>query len=280
MKLGIIISSIVIIFGISAQAKKTRAGHKKCSWGCKSIPPLTKSHLQFGEGQQEALPSSNLKILIWNIYKGRKDNFSEFYPKHIEDSHLALIQEYMMSKDVIPTIDDNREHNMSVSFWMKKKQETGVITISTAKAEKIAVQRTSGKEPFVKSPKTNMVAYHKLQGSDLSLLSINIHGMNMTKTIELKKQIEMASSHINAHSGPVIFAGDFNTRNEERQIMVDQFMSGHHLEKVIYPNEFRKKKKLDHVYIRGLKINNAHLYGKNMGSDHPAIVLNVSLNKE
>jgi endonuclease/exonuclease/phosphatase (EEP) superfamily protein YafD len=275
---GLLLLSFSLLF-ISSQgfAKKIPQGHEKCSWACKSIPPLSESYLQYGNATLAELPSEKLKVFIWNIYKGKKKDFLDYYPAHIQNADLALIQEYITTDQILNTLVPYKDQNMSVSFWMKKQRKTGVITVSSAQSLGAFVQRTVDLEPFVKSPKVNMVTYHQLKDTDQTLLSINIHGINMTATITLQRQIQLAAGHLKHHTGPVIFAGDFNTRNIERQEMVDVFMDQYNLKKVIFPNEFRGKKKLDHTYIKGLRVDNAHLYLKNKGSDHPAMYVELSL---
>ena len=68
---NIIIFAGLCIFFLAphkAFSGKLPSGHKDCSWGCKSIPPLSESHIQYGASNNVALPSKNLKVFEYILY--------------------------------------------------------------------------------------------------------------------------------------------------------------------------------------------------------------------
>jgi len=93
---------------------------------------------------------------------------------------------------------------------------SGVLTASKAKPYEQYSLTTEGLEPIVKIPKTTLITTYKLSPSNKLLLVVNIHGINMANLEKFKAQLFKIDNKISGHSGPIIFAGDFNTRSKER----------------------------------------------------------------
>ena len=80
-----------------------------------------------------------------------------------------------------------------------------------------------------------------------------------------------------SHQGPIIVAGDLNTWSERRQRLVDEFMREHGLEPVVFTPDLRTTvfgRALDHVYVRGLKAENAEVIPVTT-SDHNALRMSL-----
>lgn len=58
---------------------------------------------------------------------------------------------------------------------------------------------------------------------------------------------------IHSHVGPVLFAGDFNTKNEERVNVLGEMLLAEGLVCVTWDNPLPGKQ-LDQAYVRGLKV--------------------------
>lgn len=58
---------------------------------------------------------------------------------------------------------------------------------------------------------------------------------------------------IRAHQGPVLFAGDFNTKNDERVEVLARMLAEVGLASVTWDNPLQGKQ-LDQAYARGLKV--------------------------
>jgi endonuclease/exonuclease/phosphatase (EEP) superfamily protein YafD len=81
------------------------------------------------------------------------------------------------------------------------------------------------------------------------------------------------------HNGPIIFAGDFNTKNPSRVALTKRILAKAGLKQAPWENP-TKKKQLDDAFTRGVTVKRARLIHDyvDKGSDHPAIELIVDIN--
>ena len=170
------------------------------------------------------------------------------------------------------------EWHLAASFNMKNNIAAGTVLGSAARPSNVHYYRTKDIEPFVKSPKATVLAYYVIPGSAKKLLAISIHGINWDGDEALERQLNMILPEINAHNGPVVFAGDFNTKNASRVALTKRILATAGLKQVPWENPL-KKKQLDDVFTRGMSIKRARLVHdwNDKGSDHPAIDLQVEL---
>tara|TARA_B100000749_G_scaffold280875_1_gene279615 strand:- start:61105 stop:61929 length:825 start_codon:yes stop_codon:yes gene_type:complete len=247
--------------------------YEDCSWKCKKIPPLSESYEFWGSPQSTHLDANSINLLVWNVYKGREDQFEREFTEFMDRADIAVLQEATLSSQMSDTYNKTQgvEFHLAVSFLMKRNVPTGNITTSRAITEIAQPLRTVDREPFSKSPKMNLVTRYSLSNGQ-KLLVINIHGINFRDTDRLKAQIELAKSYMDAHDGPIVYAGDFNTKNEEKLEMADRWMESYGMERLKFDGDNRRKK-LDNVYFRGLEVRDKQLLTNVEGSDHPAITV-------
>lgn len=242
-----------------------------------SVPTKGEVLSQFGSASSDPLPQT-FKVFVWNIYKGRKaafeDEFKSLY------NHLVLLQEMALTEELMPIYKSHAELQWehAANFFLKDGVRTGVGTGSASKALSVDFRVTDDLEPFAKLPKTIIVTEHAVQGLPASetLLVLNIHGINFRGTEGLVNQINQVLPIIHVHQGPVIFAGDFNTKNGERVETLTKMLKSEGLDIVVWDNPLSGKQ-LDQAYVRGLKVNKAHILTDVSGSDHPALLFEVSL---
>lgn len=247
-------------------------GHRPCNLLGHSLPAHGEVLSKFGsEASSDPLPQT-FKVFVWNIYKGRKPTFGTEFKAL--DYHLLLIQEMALSAELMPIYETHSklqwEH--AANFFLKDGVRTGVGTGSVSKALSVDFRVTDDLEPFAKLPKTIIITEYALQGVSETLLVLNIHGINFRGTEGLKNQINQVLPIIHNHKGPVIFAGDFNTKNDERVETLTEMLLTEGLEIVVWDNPL-KGKQLDQAYVRGLKVDYAHILTDASGSDHPALLL-------
>ena len=73
------------------------------------------------------------------------------------------------------------------------------------------------REPWIRTPKAVGITEFALTDSQQTLAVVNIHGINFTLGVgDFARQLADIRSVIEAHEGPVIVAGDFNTWNRRR----------------------------------------------------------------
>jgi endonuclease/exonuclease/phosphatase (EEP) superfamily protein YafD len=162
-------------------------------------------------------------VLVWNIHKeGNSRDWVEDYGKIYEDKRpdIILLQEARLNTGLKYAL-----HRTSKEMgWIfspniiETNHDTysGVLTASKVKPYEQHSITTEGLEPVVKTPKTSLITTYKLSPSNKLLLVVNIHGINMANFEKFKAQLFKIVNRISGYNGPIIFAGDFNTRNKER----------------------------------------------------------------
>lgn len=260
-----------------AQQQSNQYG--SCSYACKSIPPDSEVARYFGQDSANYLKSKKLSVLAWNIYKGRGAEFIPAFQFLSKDRDLVLLSEATTSAPVTNSFDLLRNFgwNFSVSFLMKENIGTGTAIGSYARPFDVHHYRTRDLEPMVNSPKAMTVAKFSIAGTSEKLMVISIHGINWVGDDAIVRQVQQVLPDIKAHNGPVLFAGDFNFKNQNRVTLVSNLLATVGVTRVPWQNPL--KKQLDDAFTRGLKVNKAFLNQSfiDTGSDHPAIELELEV---
>lgn len=249
-----------------------------------SIPPMSESYIRFGQAESAALNPNSINVMVWNILKGDRKKFERDFLKHGKDIDLFVLQEgfHNDKNERIMTSLPGVQWDFAVSFLWKKEGDTpgGTLLGSKAAPSNFVNERTHDLEPFIKTPKTLSIGTYPLEGRDDELLVISIHGINFTTTQTLQTQMFTAARYIKAHNGPVIFAGDFNTRNWDRYNAMVDVMNDLGMMAVSFKDDKRLKPfgvYLDHAFVRGLNVKNSVCLRKLKSSDHKAMVFEASV---
>ncbi|WP_295905491.1 endonuclease/exonuclease/phosphatase family protein [uncultured Bdellovibrio sp.] len=262
---GLILAVFVGFVGVSAQAKI-------------EIPNDKDVMYHFGACKSEFLPS-NFQLFIWNIKKAEAKaewarDFEYFTPK----SDVVLLQEAMMD-NFVPAIALGQKGfcwDFATSFIDNDRNPTGVMTGSPIIPLSIHFLRSPGREPVLKTPKMVIVAEYALANSPETLWVANIHGLNFVSNKLNREQIEQVAAFLKKHNGPVIFAGDFNSWNNERLQNLDEILGKLAMKKLSFANDDRKLK-LDHIYVRGLEATRTDLHRNINSSDHKPLTAEFRL---
>lgn len=243
------------------------------------IPPIEKSHLHFGSAHGASLNPESLKVMVWNIYKGEMDDFSQDMPRLATKFDLLMIQEAVTTKmDIFESIS-GFAYSFGVSFGYKKDPNrfTGTMVGSTVNANREWIARTTEYEPIIGTPKVLTMGEYPLAGRDDSLLIVNIHGLNVTTHGPYIRHVELAIKQMKGHKGPIIFAGDFNSRTTKRLEETREILSKIGFSEMSFRNDERMRgalggEILDHVFYRGLQVIDSEVLGHLESSDHKAMV--------
>lgn len=250
-----------------------------CSYGCKKIPPDSQVLKKFSTGSQENLDSNRFRVLAWNLYKGRKPNFRQAFLKLTQDADVILTSESVDSDPVQSSklSIQGMGWDFATNFLMKDNVGTGVSVGSRAVARDVRFSRTDDLEPFVKSPKAIIMATFGIPGFQQRLLAISIHGINWDDDEALGRQLRKILPELKKHKGPIVFAGDYNTKNQIRVDIAKQVLGEAGLKRVSWDNPTQGKQ-LDDAFVRGVEVHSARLIHDYVddGSDHPAIDLDMT----
>jgi len=249
-----------------------------CSFACESIPDEAHVLSTFGRDSSSQLNSQRIKVLSWNLYKGRKEQYRQSFATLAKEKDVIMLSEVTTADPVSTSMEavDGFGWNFAASFLMKDNVGTGTAVGSYAVAHNVRYFRTTDVEPFVKSPKTIAVAEYILPRSRQKLLVLSIHGINFKGDDGIEKQLRDTVPELQLHQGPIIFAGDFNFKNAGRLKLGQQVLLEAGLTRVKWENP-KKGKQLDDAFTRGLIVHRARFINDYLetGSDHPAIELDV-----
>lgn len=249
------------------------------------IPSDNKVMIKYGDARFGALDPNSIKILVWNVYKGENGSFANDFQSLIQDTDFVIIQESYLDKKTVNLVMNHTynagfEYRFATSFIYEKNSiPTGVMTGSWYLPSSTVFQRSQYTEPIIGTPKMVLITKYPIQGSKETLLVANIHGLNATNTEKFLKQVDKVVAEIGKHSGPAIFAGDFNTRNDDRMKGVSQRMRKIGMVPTSFNPDHRMKKSdipLDHVFYRGLQVRSSGVPVVG-GSDHAPMVVEFSV---
>ena len=224
-----------------------------------SPPTCSGDKLVLSQHQRAAVDSSsldpsNIAVLNWNIYKGRREDWAYDFQRYSRQQDIVMIQEAQLGTALTSLLDQQQYWTLNAAYKFGGGA-TGVLTASSVSPAFVCGQRTT--EPVIRTPKTSLISYYPLAGVSEYLLVANVHGINFTIGLDAyAAQIEQLYDIIKHHDGPVVLAGDFNTWNDQRLRIVQRMVSRLSLESLDYTNHNRTSvfgNALDHVFYRGLE---------------------------
>jgi endonuclease/exonuclease/phosphatase (EEP) superfamily protein YafD len=216
---------------------------------------------------------ADLDVLIWNLHKSRAPESKADFDALMQDVDLALFQEHWVGGNLSAHIALYPVTSIFGYMYDYRGYPTGCLTVAKAKSQYSQAWPSVDHEPIVKTPKMVLETKFASAGSGGELiLVLNIHGLLFASFEAWKHQVEEAFGLIKAHKGPVLFAGDFNTKNKERL---------HHLLALCVKHNITyhdlKSDKYDQVLTRGLKLIEQVKVIRKKSSDHLPIRLKFAL---
>ena len=199
------------------------------------------------------LDADAIRVVNWNIQKGGDPAWAADLKALDPLADLMILQEASPGLEVLGNVAT--EHHLSFAEGFKGiKRQTGVMTLS--RAMPLDECQLVAREPWLGTRKATLVTRYSLTDSDETLLVLNIHGVNFSVGArELAEQIANAEAIIAAHTGPVLFSGDFNTWRHGRARLLEEAATRLGLESLDYDDDHRKRFMgwpLDHILTRGL----------------------------
>jgi len=228
----------------------------------------------------QVLDSGSIRVVNWNIQKGKSTAWVGELAAENLGPDLLILQEASQRTDAWQDLVPDHFASFAEGFgpnW----SPSGVMTVSAA--QPMTECELVAHEPWFGTRKATLVTEYGLTGSDDTLLVINIHGINFTFGVdELEKQFSQARAVIDAHDGPVLFSGDFNTWRGQRAKVLEEMLSELGLFALEYDVDHRKRflgSVLDHIYVRGLYSEYATTLDS-QASDHNPMAVQLRLADE
>ena len=235
-----------------------------------------------GRASRAQLPAKKFKFLVWNLHKGTEESFK------IEYIALGIDRDIIMNQEVFldPNMTDVFRYfpqmlfTTATSFFSgKEKIRTGVANISKVQPDLTEFLRTETLEPVVNSPKVLLINSYPIRFSNKKLTVVNIHGINFVSNKSFRHELNRIYEKIKDIPSPLVFAGDFNTWNDERIALLSEYAKKLGLlEARFFPDNRMSFNghPLDHfLHTADLKVTSARVDGFYSGSDHKPLQVEV-----
>lgn len=228
-----------------------------------------------------SLNPESIAFLNWNIYKGDGDNWQQDLAGFAGSHDVMTIQEAVSDDSMTGLFE---QHDLS---WIMNTafdfngSSAGVMNIARSSAVYSCGFKVT--EPLIRIPKTVLVSYYPIDGSDKKLLIANIHGINFTFGVSVyRQQLDGLYEAVRHHDGPMIVAGDFNSWSEQRMLAVQELVGKLSLSTIEYPVNNKTHvfgNAIDHVFYRQLELVSNRVWQVS-SSDHNPISADFRLISE
>ena len=221
------------------------------------------------------LDPEKINFLTWNIYKGNGEGWQKDLEKFAKNHDLMAIQEATLDQEFTGLLESNDFNWVMNSAFEMNGTTAGVMTVAHLNAFYSCGMKV--KEPIIRLPKSTLISYYDIEGSDEKLLVANIHGINFTLgTSVYHEQLEQLYDALKDHHGPMIVAGDFNSWSDDRMLEVNQLVKRLSLSQIEYPINNKTHvfgKAIDHVFYRQLEPVSNQVW-QVTSSDHNPVSVN------
>ncbi len=221
-----------------------------------------------------------IRVLVWNIYKQNRANWSEALSEFSQGKQLLLMQEASLTDEFKLWIANNGWGGNQVNAFKVMGESAGVVNL--AKSMPSLACGYTEMEPWLRLPKSGIYARYPLSNGE-TLSVVNVHAVNFTYgTQEYQLQLNALAEELKKHQGPVIVAGDFNSWSEQRLDVMKKVLFSLGLQEAQFSPDHRVRfmtgLPLDHVFYKGLVVKKAKA-PESDASDHNPLLLSFSLSQ-
>ena len=232
------------------------------------------------DAELSELDSAGIEVVNWNIQKGRNTEWVGDLAGKDMGPDLLILQEAsrktIVWQDLVPD-----HHSSFAEGFGPNWSPSGVMTVSAAAP--ITECELVAHEPWFGTRKATLITEYGLSGTEQTLLVANIHGINFTFGVrDLENQFAQVRAVIDAHDGPVVVSGDFNTWRSQRARVLEDMLAALGLTALEFDVDHRKRFfgwALDHIYVRGLHSEFATTMSSS-ASDHNPMAVRLRLMEE
>lgn len=222
---------------------------------------------------QKQISKPTIEILVWNIFGGKKEGFEDDFMSLMDGYDIFLLQEANLAKDleeILLKSEPSWTHATSF-IWNKKKM--GVSTGSNIEPNQSTRLLSKNRELGFTTRKTSLIQLFKISGRKEQLMLVNTHAINFRGTKAYKEEIDQIIAVIKDHSGPVIFAGDFNAWKQSRADYLVLKTNEMGFQEVPFQKQrtsspFNKNLPLDRIFYKGIKLISFDVLDQILSSDH------------
>ena len=205
------------------------------------------------------LDPAAIRLLTWNIHKEDDAGWQQDLARFTADSDILLLQEATLGASLLDTLDHARMRFVMASSFLYSETDVGVLTAARVAPRASCTERAI--EPWLRLPKSAVLSWFALWGTEKILAVANIHTINFSLSVDdYRAQLATVASVLSTHDGPIVFAGDFNTWNDSRDESFIATAAALGLREVAYADDRRALffgRPLDHILVRGLAVVDA-----------------------
>ena len=241
-------------------------------------------------GQDETLPE-RMTLVVWNVQKAWDESIPRDLEKldREEQPDLLLLQE--ASEDLRKLESASGHFAGSWKYPWPGGKMIGVLTASSARPVSVAGLPSRWREFYVTAPKLCLETRYLLPDGD-TLLVINVHLMAFERwgTVMFRSQLAELRETLEAHNGPAILAGDFNTWSTRRLDLLEEMVRDTEMEEVPFPQGRTTGDRgsgfvnrllgtepdlpIDRVFLRGFEAESVSLLSQG-ASDHVPLLVKL-----
>ena len=228
--------------------------------------------------QAGALDPHLIRVASWNLHKEADDGWQSDLARVMRESDVLLIQEAEVSAGFRSVVERDGFSWLLSSAFEYRGAEYGVLTATRVPPGSACTLRAN--EPLILIPKAALITHYHLAGHSETLAVANVHAINFVLgTDAYRAQLDAVAETLATHHGPIIFAGDFNIWNDQRDAVVQSLARKLGLTPVAFGVDDRKRffgRIFDWVYARGLEVIDATAW-KVSSSDHNPLLVALRL---
>lgn len=227
----------------------------------------------FGTAPRKHL-ARHITVTVWNCHKCRHPLWERDFAELDQRSDILMLEELRLSPAVetLLSLPGSGWHMATSFFSARHGHACGVATGCDASAQHVFFMATE-REPVIATHKMILATVYATPGGG-SLLALNIHGINFTRSTAFARQMREAGTAIARFKGPVIAAGDFNSWNKTRREILYAIADTAGLTELEFSPDTRSRHPVhpvDHIFTRGLKTVSAQVLDGINSSDHKPI---------
>lgn len=230
---------------------------------------------------QDVNKIDKLNILCWNVAKlTKKEHFKDFFKKLVKDEKLNYFILQEVKSDISYSLDIFENYSFILSSNIQtKKSIYGVMNIFNISCEENYSLLSNKKEIKVATHKTILLTKHKLNGKNV--IVVNIHALNFVPIKDFEFELNKLKNELINIDEPLIVAGDFNTWNKKRVLLLKLFCKELSLKEVILSDEKHIKKvfncNLDYILYRGVTLEYSKAINSFDISDHNPLIASFTI---
>lgn len=238
------------------------------------LTPNTMIHSTLEPYRYEAFPRE-FGLLCWNI---QKQNLMLPFNRYLDE----LLERYNVDLVALQEVKINPNRTglfekFHFSFAPNIKffdHVYGVLNGSRIREKETFSLLSAHRESILQTHKSAIFSYYPLYEGEILLL-VNLHAINFSTTKVYHKEIETLFEKIRHHQGAMIVTGDFNSWNRKRMNVVLKLAGALHLQTIEMDQAHLIKSfmkyKLDHIFYRGLQLQEHTVIDIQHFSDHNAL---------